>query len=205
MPKDTRVHLYPDTISLARMQPSDRPPARSPAPDEAALRDVFDDVVRALYPRLASAVHQVVRDGVAAEDIVQEALLATWRHRAAVDIPDGLPAYLYQACRNRALNHVRDRRRHDGTITSDPERAAQVASRTEGVDEAVIATELQQALQQALARLAPGAREVFLLSRARGLTYNEIARVLDVSVKTVETQMSRALRALREQLRPWRE
>jgi RNA polymerase sigma-70 factor (ECF subfamily) len=187
------------------MHPLDRFPARSSTPDDSASRDAFDHVVRTHYPRLASAVHQIVRDRVAAEDIVQDALLATWRNRAAVDIPDGLPAYLYQACRNRALNHVRDRRRQDGTISSDPERAAQVASRTEGVDDDVIATELQHALQQALARLAPGAREVFLLSRARGLTYNEIATVLEVSVKTVETQMSRALRVLREQLRPWRD
>ncbi len=80
-----------------------------------------------------------------------------------------------------------------------------MATRTAGVEDEVIATELQRALQQALARLAPGAREVFLLSRARGLTYNEIAKILDVSVKTVETQMSRALRALREQLSPWRD
>ncbi|MFN7531103.1 MAG: RNA polymerase sigma-70 factor [Gemmatimonas sp.] len=187
------------------MHPPDRPPARPPAFDDSALRDAFDGVVRALYPRLAAAVHQVGRDPVAAEDIVHDALLATWRNRTAVDIPDGLPAYLYQACRNRALNYVRDRRRQDGTMVKDPERAEQVATRTAGVEDEVIATELQRALQQALARLAPGAREVFLLSRARGLTYNEIAKILDVSVKTVETQMSRALRALREQLSPWRD
>jgi RNA polymerase sigma-70 factor (ECF subfamily) len=172
------------------MHPPDRPPAGSPALDDSALSDAFDGVVRALYPQLASAVHLVVRDPVAAEDIVQDALLATWRNRAAVDIPDGLPGYLYQACRNRALNHVRDRRRQDGTMASDPERAERVATGTP---------------QHALARLAPGAREVFLLSRVRGLTYIEIAKVLDLSVKTVETQMSRALRALREQLRPWRD
>jgi RNA polymerase sigma-70 factor (ECF subfamily) len=187
------------------MHPPDRPPAGSPALDDSALSDAFDGVVRALYPQLASAVHLVVRDPVAAEDIVQDALLATWRNRAAVDIPDGLPGYLYQACRNRALNHVRDRRRQDGTMASDPERAERVATGTPSAADEVIATELQHALQHALARLAPGAREVFLLSRVRGLTYIEIAKVLDLSVKTVETQMSRALRALREQLRPWRD
>jgi RNA polymerase sigma-70 factor (ECF subfamily) len=46
---------------------------------------------------------------------------------------------------------------------------------------------------------------VFLLSRQRGLTYGEIAQALGISVKTVETQMGRALRALRDRLRSWRE
>jgi RNA polymerase sigma-70 factor (ECF subfamily) len=66
-----------------------------------------------------------------------------------------------------------------------------------------MATDLRRALDDAIATLAPGARDVFLLSRERGLSYSEIATLRDISVKTVETQMSRALRALRQRLQAW--
>ncbi|WP_353268001.1 RNA polymerase sigma-70 factor [Gemmatimonas sp.] len=169
--------------------------------DDQRLADAFDDVVRELHPRLASAVFLIVRDVMAAEDIVQDALLATWRQRHAIDIPEGLPPYLFQACRNRALNHVRNSRRRQRTITDDVEITEHVAGGASTADQDLVASDLRRVLHRAIANLAPGAREIFLLSRQRGLTYNEIATLLDVSVKTVETQMSRALRSLREQLR----
>ncbi|MFY7920881.1 MAG: RNA polymerase sigma-70 factor [Gemmatimonas sp.] len=174
---------------------------RAWGPDDQRLTDAFDDVVRELHPRLATAVFVIVRDVMAAEDIVQDALLATWRQRHAVDIPEGLPAYLFQACRNRALNHLRNSRRRQRTITDDVEITEQVAGGAPTADQDLVANDLRRVLDRAIANLAPGARTVFLLSRQRALTYHEIATLLDVSVKTVETQMSRALRSLREHLR----
>jgi RNA polymerase sigma-70 factor (ECF subfamily) len=61
------------------------------------------------------------------------------------------------------------------------------------------------AVQEAINRLPPRCREIFLLSRDGGLTYAEIARSLEISVKTVETQMGRALKALRASLHHFRE
>jgi RNA polymerase sigma-70 factor (ECF subfamily) len=86
----------------------------------------------------------------------------------------------------------------DGTPVPD------VPAAGAGADEALLAAEVRQALAEALHAVAPGAREVFLLSRQRGLTYTEIARTLGVSVKTVETQMGRALKVLRARLAPFR-
>jgi RNA polymerase sigma-70 factor (ECF subfamily) len=74
-----------------------------------------------------------------------------------------------------------------------------------GADEALLASEVRDALALALDAVSPGAREVFLLSRQRGLTYGEIARTLGLSVKTVETQMGRALKTLRARLAPFRD
>jgi RNA polymerase sigma-70 factor (ECF subfamily) len=66
-----------------------------------------------------------------------------------------------------------------------------------------VASELAAAAAAAVADLPPRCREVFTLSRARGLSYAEIAETLGISVKTVEAQMARALRGLRERLAPW--
>jgi RNA polymerase sigma-70 factor (ECF subfamily) len=172
--------------------------------DDRILTDAFDTVARELHPRLASAAYQIVRDAAAAEDIVQDALLATWRQRRAIDVPAGLPAYLFQACRNRAFNYVRNHRRRQRTLASDSEAIEHVADGGPSMEQDLAAADLQRSLHEAIATLAPGAREIFLLSRQRGLTYNEIAMLLDISVKTVETQMSRALRALRQRLQEWR-
>ncbi len=186
------------------MSSPEQSPDRIWPQDDVALTDAFDSVARELHPRLASAVYLIVRDAMAAEDIVQDALLATWRQRRAVDIPDGLPAYLFQACRNRAFNYVRNQRRQQRTIASDSDVTEQIADATPSVEKNLAAAELQRSLFDAIATLAPGAREIFLLSRQRGLTYNEIAMMLDISVKTVETQMSRALRSLRQRLKECR-
>ena len=70
----------------------------------------------------------------------------------------------------------------------------------EHADSQVQANELQAAVTQAIADLPPRTREVFVMSRERGLRYSEIAEQLGVSVKAVEANMSRALRILRERL-----
>ena len=109
-----------------------------------------------------------------------------------------LRAYLHQSARNRALNHLR----HDRTVRqSEPHvRPPSEAARP---DARVSARELQAAVTDAMADLSPAQREVFEMSRRDGLTYPEIASVLDISVKTVEARMGRALRHLRERLAPW--
>ena len=67
----------------------------------------------------------------------------------------------------------------------------------------MIGSELERAVQDAIASLPEKAREVFQLSRDRGLKYSEIALVLDISVKTVEKRMGQALAELRDRLAQW--
>ena len=70
-------------------------------------------------------------------------------------------------------------------------------------DADTVASELKIAIDHAMNTLTPRCREVFQLSRERGLKYSEIASALGVSVKAVEAQMGKALRVMREQLAPW--
>lgn len=165
------------------------------AGDDAA----FDATFRAWYVMLVHAVARIVHDRGAAEEIVQDVMLELWRRREQLP-DDGSPqAYLFRSARNRALNHLRHlrvQRRSEPALTAEPRPDLRA-------DTDLAGDELALAAARAIAELPPRTREVFELSRGRGLRYAEIADLLGISVKAVEANMGRALRMLREQLAPW--
>lgn len=171
--------------------------ARLRAGDEAA----FDAIFRGRYAILVGVAERMLRDRAVAEELAQEVMLALWRRREEMSPDEALGPYLVRAVRNRALNHLRhlNIERRDAVHATGPTEAA---PRGAGP---VVAEELAQALERSVTALPPRCREVFTLSRARGLSYAEIAAQLGISIKTVEAQMGRALRALRTDLAPWLE
>jgi RNA polymerase sigma-70 factor (ECF subfamily) len=141
----------------------------------------------------------MLRSREAAEDVVQEVMLNLWRHRETLSVEDSLRAYLYRAVRNRALNSARnDRVRREAIPHLVPESPESPSS-----ESALLEGELETAARAAIAELPPRCREIFELSRVKGLRYTEIAETLGISIKTVETQMGRALKSLRERLAPY--
>jgi RNA polymerase sigma-70 factor (ECF subfamily) len=158
----------------------------------------FERFFRDWYPRLAEYAAHLTASRDTAEDAVQEVFVALWRRRDALPEADKLAAYLHRAVRNRALNQLRSGQRADSLDDRNESRLGQPDTAHAAVEE----EELHVALERALATLGARTREAFLLSRRQGLTYNEIATTMDISVKTVETMMGRALRALRELLAP---
>ncbi len=126
-------------------------------------------------------------------------MLELWRRRATLTLEQSLRAYLFQASRNRALNHLRRLR-----VETRGEPTIAAAMRTpDQADSGVREGELRVAIASAIAGLPDRCREVFELSRIHGLKYSEIATTLGISVKTVEAQMGKALRVMREKLAPW--
>ena len=159
--------------------------------DERALEIVF----RSHFQGMAAFVERYVRSPDMAEELVQDIFLKIWTKRERLTEIESLKTYLYRAARNQALNHLRrlklERRwQEEQALAGEP-------STTFAADEDASGQELAAVVQAAIERLPPRCREVFLLSRDGGLTYAEIATTLEISVKTVETQMGRALKALR--------
>lgn len=168
---------------------------RIQAGDEGA----YDTVFRTWYPVLVRVGGAVLRDADAAEEVAQEVMLELWRRRHLVDAGVSLRGYLLRSVRNRALNHLRHLR-----VRRDTEPAVEALyTAPVGADQPIVAKELSDAVQVALRELPPRCREVFELSRVHGLRYAEIADALDISPKTVEAQMGKALRILRDRLAPW--
>lgn len=167
-----------------------------PAPHEewsAHRAAVFGALVTAHCDRLCKYAYRYVRSREAAEDVVHEVFTRLWeRGDDLVELRDPLP-YLYRAVHNRAILHLRRERVHQRWQTRqslDPPTAEGAHSRTERLD-------LSRALDRAIADLPERCRQVFTMSREQGLTHAEIARVLGLSVKTVESHVWRAMTALR--------
>ncbi|HET9425038.1 MAG TPA: RNA polymerase sigma-70 factor [Gemmatimonadaceae bacterium] len=163
--------------------------------DDAAYEAIF----RQWYAPLVAMGAALLRDRGPAEEVVQDVMLELWRRRESLTFETSLRAYLFQATRNRALNVLRRQRvetRGESTIVAG-------MPTPEAADSEARESELNVAIQSAIAGLPDRCREVFELSRIRGLKYTEIASELGISVKTVEAQMGKALRIMREKLAPW--
>lgn len=160
----------------------------------------FDAIFRAWYAPLVRMAESLLREPMAAEEVVQDVMLELWRRRAVLVVDESLRAYLFQSTRNRALNHIR--RRHVEQ-RGEPQIARMMHEGGTPADAATDQGELARAIDDAVRALPARCREVFELSRVHHLRYAEIATVLGISVKTVEAQMGKALRLLRDRLAPW--
>jgi len=166
--------------------------------DEQALEVIF----RTYYPGLVGFARRYVKTTEIAEEIVQDLFLKLWSRRGSLGEIDSVKTYLFRAARNTALNHLRRRKLEHEWL--EKEGTTITEERSHEGDEAVTESEVAEAVRAAVDRLPPRCREVFMLSRDGGLTYGEIAKSLGISIKTVETQMGRALKALRESLKVYR-
>jgi RNA polymerase sigma-19 factor, ECF subfamily len=162
----------------------------------AGDRRAFETIFRAYFGDLATYAARLV-GSLDAEDVVQDVFVGIWTDGRRLTPPDYLSAYLHRAVRNRAVNRLRHRRMVLGWQTREAALGEPQATRP---DRELENAELGRAIKEAAAGLSPRCREVFRLSREGQLTYTEIAEVLGISVKTVESLMGRALKALRLRL-----
>lgn len=169
--------------------------------DHSLLQDEtsFEVLFRQLYSSVCKTIYKIVLDRDVAEDITQDAFVVLWEKRAEVTV--SVKSYLYRAAINKAFNHLEKSKRwvrspEDGEGWHD---FTPIDNTTE---ETIILGETQKKVEEALNSLPPACRTVFLMSRMDEMSYKEIAEVLQISIKTVENQMSKALRILRERLGP---
>lgn len=162
-------------------------------------KGVYEYVFRSYYSQLCRFSMKYVREKEATEEIVQDIFLYLWEKRHSLNITQSLKAYLYTATRNRSLNYLKsnlNRVEIRGDLAEDDQPL--YVPENDNPDP----QELRQTITQAIDMLPPKCRTIFDLSKNAGLTYQEIAEELGISKKTVEAQMSIALKKLRETLRP---
>ncbi len=166
--------------------------------DSDADWPAYEALVREHYGKLCASAARYVGPGAPAEDVVQDVLLRVWTHRHRLGDVD-LLGYLMQSIHNTAISTIR----RDRSDVARGERLAVELTPTSAVKaDAAEREEIARAVTAAIDALPERCRLIFLLHRDGELTYREIAERLGLSIKTVETQMGRALKALRERLAP---
>jgi len=155
---------------------------------------------RTYYQPLCNYAYTFVQDRDEAEEIVQATFMSVWEKRDTLEIKTGVKPYLYAMVRNACLNLIKHEKikqqhvAHELTLSDHS---------IESVSQTVMASELESKINLALNKLPEQCRLVFKLSRFEELKYAEIADQLNISVKTVENQMGKALKIMREQLKDY--
>jgi RNA polymerase sigma-70 factor (ECF subfamily) len=139
-----------------------------------------------------------------AEELVQEVFLYLWEHRATWSAHTSVRTYLYAAARNGALNYLRREKLDFPVRQGDPDIVERFTQAPPPADQELVMSELERDVKRAIDRLPERCRLVYTLSRQQHLSYLEIAKVLEISPKTVEVQMGRAFKALRKYLAGYR-
>ena len=156
--------------------------------DEGAFRLLFNRYYQIL---LAIAIN-LVKDINSAKDAVQEVFFQIWKRREVLEIPDKVEAYLKRSTINRALNLIQSKKR----ITS-LDSSFDVSGKSVDAQDQLEADEMNIVIQQTLAELPERCRTVFVMKRIEGLSLKEIAARLDISPKTAENQITKALKILK--------
>lgn len=160
---------------------------------------VYESFFRKNYADIVRYAHKFVRDKLIAEEIAQEVFMYLWEKRAVINVQSSLKSYLYSATKNRSINYLK---------LELPKIQAQmdISEFEIGIQSEYVEKDrskfIEKAVKAAIDELPKKCREIFVLSRNAGLTYDEIAEDLDLSKKTVENQMGIALKKLRDSLRP---
>ena len=160
--------------------------------DERALDEIFNRYWEMLF----QMAYKVLYDENASKDVVQEILVNVWERRQVANI-NNLKAYLIQAVKHRIAVYLRN-----GKFTDRHWDKLESSVFVNYTEETINFNELERTILDSLDNLPDRCGEIFYLSRFQGLNNREIAEKLNLSIRTVETQISKALKFLRSEIKP---
>ena len=157
----------------------------------------FELLFRSSYVSLVRYARTLIKDQDMSEEIVQELFFRLWKDKEKIKIESSLNGYLFRSVHNRCLHHIE----HNRVVERHAEEMSHRQSESqESPSDILHYKELQARIAAILERLPERCGQIFCMSRFEGLKYAEIAEKLSVSVKTVESNMGRALKEFRKEL-----
>lgn len=160
------------------------------AGNESALQKIF----KHYYKYLVVTGYNITGDNEKAKDLVQDVFFELWKKREQIEIQSSLKAYLRRAVVNRSLNYIKTQKRFD---FGDENFDAQTPDKTFSAQKNLEAQDLKSAINVAIDSLPAKCKAIFVLSRFEKLSHKEIAAKLDISTKTIENQITKALKIVR--------
>lgn len=158
---------------------------------------IFEETFRKYYQSLCNYANSILKEMDEAEEVVQNLFLSIWEKRSDLEINISLKSYLYRAVHNHCLNrikHLKVREEYQQYATNFYDASYESVSQT------VMKNELETKIEEAIRKLPEQCRLIFRMSRFEELKYHEIAEQLELSPKTVENQIGKALKILRVEL-----
>lgn len=163
-------------------------------------KEAFRNIFETYYESLLRFAYRYLNSGAEAEGVVQDVFLWIWEKRENWHVEGSLKTYLFRAVKHKSIDRLRHeemKKKYAHELSLWQKESVQPHTETEiEIDQ----EKFTQAAREAIEELPEGARIIYKMSRLEGLTYREIADVLEISPKTVESQMSRALDILRTRL-----
>ena len=166
----------------------------SPTYHEAAR---YEELFRTYFSSLCYFARKYIADQDTCRELVHGVFVNIWEKRHEFDFDKPAKSYLFTSVYNRCMNYIRDQKK----FVRDPD--AQLAGENPGQsvnNDHIESAETESRIWSVINSLPEKCREIFVLNRFEEKKYTEIAEKLQISVKTVETQMSKALKILRENL-----
>lgn len=154
----------------------------------------FEYLFKALYAPVCLYGQSIVSDSDAVEDIVADVFHKVWEKRESMNEQDSIKSYIYRAVHNSCLNFIRDTKKFSKEEFKDELSSNDIEKKIEQ-------SETEMRIMHVIKNLPDKCREVFELSRFEELSHKEISEKLEISTKTIENHITKALKILREQLR----
>jgi RNA polymerase sigma-70 factor (family 1) len=160
--------------------------------DESAYREIFTRY----YPGLVSFAYKILSDHHHAKDVAQNIFIRIFSRRGTITITQNIKSYLYSAVHNECLNVLKK----ESVTSLQYRKYSEEPLDHDSIQDAIKQTERENKIYQAIENLPPQCRRIFVMSRLEEKKNKEIADVLGISIRTVETQISNALKYLRNAL-----
>lgn len=166
---------------------------------KAGDRESFNQVFRRYYSPMVRFCIRYVADSDIASEIVQDLFVKLWSNREKISFNTSFESYMLTSVRNSALTYINKERSHAEANL----RIYSEESDNTDPSETLQSNNLEESYRKILKDMPEKRREVFLASRYDGLKYSEIAEKLGISQKTVEAQMSAAIKQLKDGLKAY--
>ncbi|HVI47150.1 MAG TPA: RNA polymerase sigma-70 factor [Chitinophaga sp.] len=158
---------------------------------------LFGQLFHVYHVKLHRYAFTMLKDNDAASDVVQSVFIKLWEKRDVLLMEEAIGSYLYKSTHNLCLNHIRNTKTREHHTQYA---AADMTPVVNNTKDKVLTAELSGRIQGVLESLPTQCRIIFIKSRMEGKKYAEIAAELEISVKTVEAQIGKALKIFREKL-----
>ncbi|MDR6782985.1 RNA polymerase sigma-70 factor (ECF subfamily) [Pedobacter africanus] len=163
----------------------------------AGDKNAFQEIFHKFYRKLRVYAYTFVKENEDAEEIVQQVFCRIWERRDQLRPEGSLQSLLYRSVYNESLSQLRHQKVRN---TFQVHQTKQMENTDRDASHQLIASELNRQIQHAIAKLPEQCRTIFQMSRFEQLKYQQIADALNISIKTVENQMGKALKVMRIKL-----